>query len=453
MIPVGETAWWLKGQGVVHDFCNNKDTPDTPDHRQRTPYDNDTPPDGNTPEGNTPDGNDEGENKPNNNQEELKEKFGRTHRSERARKIANTILDNDGLNDREGQRKAYGDLYNEVGSDPLVWSTNNGDGTRSPKTLQAQQREFDKSFFDIFEQLKHMKNDEKHDHQEEGNEQKEAENQSSEDTEQLPSEDEDGREWYLKYVRELRKFCQRSKNSGQFIDTISMRPVTEGVKAHKIGIPLQAMANAITLHWSPESKETAGCIDFDIEKYAKKLGVPEGYHKLSPYIRKLAEARIPILLVGDKGTGKSYIAKQLSEELGLEFGYLSLNGATTPSWFFGNWTPDPSSPYKTRPLRELYRNGGVFCIDEIDAGEPNMLLVLNNLISSDILDCPMTGEKINKHPDFIVIATANTFGLGANKEYRGRERLDDATLDRFRMGRVVFTLDEKLERKLLFEEG
>jgi hypothetical protein len=36
-----------------------------------------------------------------------------------------------------------------------------------------------------------------------------------------------------------------------------------------------------------------------------------------------------------------------------------------------------------------------------------------------------------RHPDFVFIAAANTFGMGANDRYVGRNRLDAATLDRF----------------------
>jgi hypothetical protein len=50
---------------------------------------------------------------------------------------------------------------------------------------------------------------------------------------------------------------------------------------------------------------------------------------------------------------------------------------------------------------------------------------------------------IERHKDFICIAAANTFGMGANRVYVGRNQLDAATLDRF----VPFDwpVDEELE--------
>ena len=39
--------------------------------------------------------------------------------------------------------------------------------------------------------------------------------------------------------------------------------------------------------------------------------------------------------------------------------------------------------------------------------------------------------KVNAHPDFCVVATANTCGLGATEDYSTRNVLDRSTLDRF----------------------
>lgn len=99
---------------------------------------------------------------------------------------------------------------------------------------------------------------------------------------------------------------------------------------------------------------------------------------------------------------------------------------------------------------EIYSGGGVFNFEEIDASDPSMLIVVNNALASDSLFNSANGEVYKKHPDFIALATANTFGLGSDSKYTGREKLDLATIDRFRMGRVVVTLDENLADHLMF---
>jgi cobaltochelatase CobS len=53
-----------------------------------------------------------------------------------------------------------------------------------------------------------------------------------------------------------------------------------------------------------------------------------------------------------------------------------------------------------------------------------------------------------KHPDFICIAAANTYGRGADRQYVGRNELDESTLDRFRIGTVPMDYHEQLERQL-----
>ena len=53
-----------------------------------------------------------------------------------------------------------------------------------------------------------------------------------------------------------------------------------------------------------------------------------------------------------------------------------------------------------------------------------------------------------RHPDFVCIAAANTWGRGADREYVGRNELDASTIDRFLMGTVPMDYDESLERQL-----
>ena len=49
------------------------------------------------------------------------------------------------------------------------------------------------------------------------------------------------------------------------------------------------------------------------------------------------------------------------------------------------------------------------------------------------------------------MSTSNTFGMGSDTKYTGREKLDLATIDRFRMGRVLVSLDENLAKSLMFD--
>jgi hypothetical protein len=75
------------------------------------------------------------------------------------------------------------------------------------------------------------------------------------------------------------------------------------------------------------------------------------------------------------------------------------------------------------------------------------MIVLHNALARERLFNTVSGETHAKSDDFAAAATANTFGLGANREYTSGERLDAATLDRFRMGRVYLPIDETMEEE------
>jgi MoxR-like ATPase len=53
---------------------------------------------------------------------------------------------------------------------------------------------------------------------------------------------------------------------------------------------------------------------------------------------------------------------------------------------------------------------------------------------------------VEKHENFRIVATANTYGNGATLEFIGRNAIDGATLDRFTV--IDWNIDEILELKL-----
>ena len=99
---------------------------------------------------------------------------------------------------------------------------------------------------------------------------------------------------------------------------------------------------------------------------------------------------------------------------------------------------------------DCYENGGVFLFDELDAADSNVLLVINSALANGHLSVPSRHDNpvAKKHPDFVCIAAANTYGRGADRQYVGRNELDESTLDRFRIGTVPMDYDESLERQL-----
>lgn len=171
------------------------------------------------------------------------------------------------------------------------------------------------------------------------------------------------------------------------------------------------------------------------------------------WVCKLAQARLNIYLVGPTGCGKTHLAKQVADALGLKFSSISCSGGLSEAQLYGRLLPmqgDGSWQYVTTTFVERYTTGGVFLFDEIDAADENTLISINAAISNGYFDIPNRPwePRAIRHKDFICIAAANTFGTGADRMYCGRNALDGATLDRFRMGTVDLDYDESIEKAL-----
>lgn len=172
----------------------------------------------------------------------------------------------------------------------------------------------------------------------------------------------------------------------------------------------------------------------------------------SPHLEQMilnAKLQMHTLLVGPAGCGKTTVAQQLGEALGLQFASVCLTAGASETWLFGRQTP--SLGFIEGTFSKLYKEGGVFLADEMDAADPNLLLSINTALSHDELFNPMSGETIPRHKDFIFVAAANTNGKGATHMYTGRSRLDAATLDRFNTINVNY--DKALERVLCQDDN
>jgi len=142
-------------------------------------------------------------------------------------------------------------------------------------------------------------------------------------------------------------------------------------------------------------------------------------------------------------TGKSHSAELVAKALELDFYSLSVGEQSTKSDLLG--FIDANGNYRNTAFRKAFEMGGLFLLDEIDAGNPNVLLSINTGISNGFIDFPDC--QITVHKDFTLVATANTFGRGASEGYLGRNSLDLATVNRFIP--ILWELDEDIEEALV----
>lgn len=163
-------------------------------------------------------------------------------------------------------------------------------------------------------------------------------------------------------------------------------------------------------------------------------------HEKFGQVLKLASDRHNVLLVGMAGVGKTKSSEQVATALNLPFYAISVCSQTSKSDLVGYM--NATGVYIKTHFRDAYENGGVFLMDEVDAGNANVMVLMNSALSNGY--CAFPDKMVKRHKDFIFIASANTFGQGASRQYVGRNQLDAATLDRFTI--VNFDLDSNLER-------
>jgi cobaltochelatase CobS len=164
-----------------------------------------------------------------------------------------------------------------------------------------------------------------------------------------------------------------------------------------------------------------------------------------------ASCGLNILLVGPAGCGKTHLAHQVAEALGRPFASVSCTAGMSESALQGWLIPVEGYGYLPSDFVKMYEEGGVFLFDEIDGSDSNTLLFLNQALANGSFFLPIRKDAsiVKRHPDFVCIAAANTFGTGSNQTYAGRERLDESTLDRFRAGTIVLDYDQTFERKVV----
>ena len=162
-------------------------------------------------------------------------------------------------------------------------------------------------------------------------------------------------------------------------------------------------------------------------------------HKSFEDLLIVAQCRQHAFLTGAAGSFKTSSAEKVAEVLELESSAISVCAQTTASALLGYM--NAVGDYVGTEFRKRYENGGVFILDEIDNGNANVLAVLNSALANG--SCAFPDGMVKRHEDFILVATANTYGTGANAQYVGRNALDAATLDRFNT--IKWDYDEDLE--------
>jgi MoxR-like ATPase len=153
----------------------------------------------------------------------------------------------------------------------------------------------------------------------------------------------------------------------------------------------------------------------------------EGQHyQTKPLISTLA-AGLPAMLIGPTGSGKTRVTHAVSKALGCKhYAIRQVNKQTATHDLVG--FNNSSGNYIPGVFTKVIQEGGLVCIDEMDNGNSNVLMTIKGITSGHIF-MPYGMQEV--HPDCRLMCTANTWGLGPDREYVGRNALDVALLNEF----------------------
>lgn len=204
-----------------------------------------------------------------------------------------------------------------------------------------------------------------------------------------------------------------------------------------------------------EMKEQYRGVEVYVPEEEKPVGKVEGHvPEWFDEALQLVKLDIPVYLCGPAGCGKSYGARLIAKALNVRFGFLSLTAGVSESALTGWLVPGDGGKFVYLPALfvSFYKEGGLFMLDEADAADPNVILVMNDAIANGELAIPHNVQEpiIQRHKQFRLIAAGNTMGQGSNRQYIGRSALDGSTLDRFIP--ILCDYDETIEKTVVEDE-
>ena len=177
----------------------------------------------------------------------------------------------------------------------------------------------------------------------------------------------------------------------------------------------------------------------------RRMAQGELYHEMFDDVITAVLEDVNPYLIGPSGCGKTYMVKQIGELLNVDLsdigyineeydilGYVTAMGEYSESNFY--W---------------LYKYGGIAFCDELDNGNSKATVKLNSFLSNHIKAnyCFPGGERVEKHPNFRMIAAGNTDGTGADVNYSTREKIEESVLQR--MIPIYIGYDNRVEQEIL----
>ena len=172
------------------------------------------------------------------------------------------------------------------------------------------------------------------------------------------------------------------------------------------------------------------------------------HDNLLPQLGYAIKENLPVLLIGETGTGKTSAIRYLASQTNNAFRRLNLNGSTTVDEFVGKILINKDGTYWVDGiLIDAMRNGHWLLLDEINAALPEVLFVLQSLLDDDkmvVISDKEDKEVVRPHKNFRLFASMNPA-----ENYVGTKELNKALMSRFPMVIEVKYPTPELEQQII----
>lgn len=172
-----------------------------------------------------------------------------------------------------------------------------------------------------------------------------------------------------------------------------------------------------------------------------------GQDEAQDLLRVAVEQDLPTLLVGETGTGKTSLIRELAETYKQTYTRFSITGETTVDDFVGKYIlKNGETVWQDGILLSAVKGGHYLVVDEINAALPEILFVLHSLLDDDkyVIVPQKDNSLVKPAPKFRFFATMNPV-----EEYAGTKELNKAFMSRFAMVLEVKYPDRATEVKIV----
>ncbi len=158
--------------------------------------------------------------------------------------------------------------------------------------------------------------------------------------------------------------------------------------------------------------------------------------------------KLPLLLKGPTGTGKTRFVEYMAYQLGKDLITVACHEETSATDLVGRFIlKGREAVWQDGPLTRAVRMGAIIYLDEVAEARPDVIVAIHSLTDyRRTLYVDKLGEEIEAHPDFMLVASYNP---GYQRSYK---ELKASTRQRFVAVGFHYP-DEKKEQEIVMRES